>query len=72
VISEISASASGPLTTVWVAPKDSAACRSRDSAVSTAMIRPAPAIIAARPTGPAPTTAIVSPGCTWPFWTPVS
>ena len=42
------------------------ACLSRDSAVSTAMIRPAPAIaaviIAASPTGPAPTTAIVSPG----------
>ena len=44
--------------------------------MSTAMIRPAPAIarviIAARPTGPAPTTAIVSPGCTRPFWTPIS
>ena len=40
------------------------------------MIRPAPAIaaviIAARPTGPAPTTATVSPGPTPPFCTPIS
>ena len=40
------------------------------------MMRPAPAmaavIIAASPTGPAPTTATASPGLTPPFWTPIS
>ena len=74
-ISAISASALSPATTVCVAPK-LRACRSRDSATSTAMIRLAPAIsaviIAASPTGPAPTTATVSPGLTRPFCTPIS
>ena len=75
VSSRISRSASSPPTTVCVAPKFSA-CLRRDSARSTAMMRLAPAIsaviIAARPTGPAPTTATVSPGFTRPFWTPIS
>jgi hypothetical protein len=75
VISSIRSSAPSPPITVCVAPNASE-CLRRDAARSTAVIRLAPAIapviIAARPTGPAPTTATVSPGPTPPFWTPIS
>jgi hypothetical protein len=72
VRSRICCEASSPPATVCVAPKRSA-CLSRDRARSTAMIRAAPAIsaviIEAKPTGPAPTTATVSPGLTPPLCT---
>ncbi len=58
-----------PLFTVSVAPNDLAS-ESRFASRSSAMTRAAPyrpaVIIAARPTGPAPTTATTSPGLTRP------
>ena len=64
-----------PASTVSVAPK-SRAVSSRNLFVSIAMTREAPhrpvVRMADRPTAPAPTTATVSPGRTFPASTPTS
>jgi len=71
-----SAGSSASLLTVTSAPNWVRAFSRRESALSIATTFLGPysraVIIAASPTGPAPTTATTSPGRTLPFWTPTS
>jgi hypothetical protein len=71
-----SAGSSTSLLTVTSAPSWERAFSRRESALSIATTRLGPysraVIIAASPTGPAPTTATTSPGRTLPFSTPTS